>query len=74
MIDPSDLPALQKALNDHKVSLFFSESPTNPYLRCVDVVKISEVCAVRLFASGAHAKLRPHLHGVRARTSQPFFS
>lgn len=42
VIDPSDMTALEKALNDHKVSLFFSESPTNPYLRCVDVVKISE--------------------------------
>jgi cystathionine gamma-synthase len=27
------------------VSLFFSESPTNPYLRCVDIPKIAELCA-----------------------------
>lgn len=27
-----------------QVSLFFSESPTNPYLRCVDVRRISELC------------------------------
>jgi len=26
------------------VSLFFSESPTNPYLRCVDVPRIAELC------------------------------
>ncbi len=26
------------------MSLFFSESPTNPYLRCVDVRRISELC------------------------------
>ena len=26
------------------MTLFFSESPTNPYLRCVDVRRISELC------------------------------
>lgn len=26
------------------MSLFFSESPTNPYLRCVDVPRISQLC------------------------------
>ena len=26
------------------MSLFFSESPTNPYLRCVDVRGISRLC------------------------------
>jgi cystathionine gamma-synthase len=50
VIDPSDLVALGKALDDHKVSLFFSESPTNPYLRCVDVKKISEVRVLLLVA------------------------
>lgn len=44
VIDPSDMDALQKALETHKVSLFFSESPTNPYLRCVDVRRVSELC------------------------------
>jgi cystathionine beta-lyase/cystathionine gamma-synthase len=33
------------ALEQNKVSLFFSESPTNPYLRCVDIPKIAELCA-----------------------------
>ena len=27
-----------------QVSLFFSESPTNPYLRCVDIARIKELC------------------------------
>jgi cystathionine gamma-synthase len=27
-----------------QVDLFFSESPTNPYLRCVNIAKISEMC------------------------------
>ena len=44
VIDPSDLGALQRALDEHDVSLFFSESPTNPYLRCVDVGAIKAIC------------------------------
>lgn len=47
VIDPSDLGALEKALEDHDVSLFFSESPTNPYLRCVDIPKIKALCEPR---------------------------
>ena len=31
-------------LLQNTVSLFFSESPTNPYLRCVDVRNISRLC------------------------------
>ena len=31
-------------LEQNTVSLFFSESPTNPYLRCVDVRGISALC------------------------------
>ena len=50
VIDPSDLEALERALEEGNVSLFFSESPTNPYLRCVDIPKIKEMCA----AKGAH--------------------
>jgi len=45
VIDPSDLDGLERALREHAVSLFFSESPTNPYLRCVDVRRIAELCA-----------------------------
>ena len=33
VVDPSDLKALERALEEHVVSLYFSESPTNPYLR-----------------------------------------
>ncbi|WIA31572.1 hypothetical protein OEZ86_002460 [Tetradesmus obliquus] len=45
VIDPADIKGLQRALEQNKVSLFFSESPTNPYLRCVDIPKIAELCA-----------------------------
>jgi len=44
VIPPNDLVGLQKALDEHKVTLFFSESPTNPYLRCVDIGAISKAC------------------------------
>ncbi len=45
VIDPSDLSGLAAALEQHEVSLFFSESPTNPYLRCVDIPAIAKLCA-----------------------------
>lgn len=47
VMDPSDLGALEKALEEHEVALFFSESPTNPYLRCVDIPKIKALCEPR---------------------------
>jgi cystathionine gamma-synthase len=45
VIDPADLAALERALVDRPCSVFFSESPTNPYLRCVDVPTIKALCA-----------------------------
>ena len=33
VLDPSDMGALEQALEEHDVSVYFSESPTNPYLR-----------------------------------------
>lgn len=44
VIDPSDLSALEAVLAERKVSLFFTESPTNPYLRCVDLPAASRLC------------------------------
>lgn len=44
VIKPNDLVALQQALDKHNVTLFFSESPTNPYLRCVDIAAICKIC------------------------------
>ena len=44
VINPSYMGALEQALRTHPVSLFFSESPTNPFLRCVDVSTISRLC------------------------------
>ncbi|CAI7854194.1 unnamed protein product, partial [Closterium sp. NIES-53] len=47
VIDPADMGALEKALDENEVSLFFSESPTNPYLRCIDVPLVSGLCHAR---------------------------
>ncbi|KAF5780293.1 putative cystathionine gamma-synthase [Helianthus annuus] len=44
VIDPADIAGLESALNNHKVSLFFTESPTNPFLRCVDIELVSKLC------------------------------
>jgi cystathionine gamma-synthase len=44
VIDPSDVKALERALEENKTSLFFSESPTNPYLRCIDIKAVSNLC------------------------------
>ncbi|DBA74100.1 hypothetical protein WJX77_009661 [Trebouxia sp. C0004] len=44
VLDPADMGALEQALEEHDVSVYFSESPTNPYLRCVDVPRIAELC------------------------------
>ncbi|XVF58313.1 hypothetical protein PTKIN_Ptkin07bG0055800 [Pterospermum kingtungense] len=44
VIDPADVDGLETALDKNKVSLFFTESPTNPFLRCVDIEKVSKLC------------------------------
>lgn len=44
VIDPADVPALRAALAAQPTALFFSESPTNPYLRCVDIPAVSAAC------------------------------
>ncbi|KAL8217812.1 hypothetical protein R6Q57_021185 [Mikania cordata] len=44
VIDPADVAGLEHALDNHKVSLFFTESPTNPFLRCVDIELVSKLC------------------------------
>ncbi|KAK8592872.1 hypothetical protein V6N13_043502 [Hibiscus sabdariffa] len=44
VIDPADVDGLESALNKNKVSLFFTESPTNPFLRCVDIENVSKLC------------------------------
>jgi cystathionine gamma-synthase len=46
VIDPADTAALARAL-EKPTSLFFSESPTNPYLRVVDVPRVAELCRAR---------------------------
>ncbi|GAQ80664.1 cystathionine gamma-synthase [Klebsormidium nitens] len=47
VIDPSDMASLERTLDEHDVTLFFSESPTNPYLRCIDIELVSQMCHER---------------------------
>ncbi|KAG1342546.1 cystathionine gamma-synthase 1, chloroplastic [Cocos nucifera] len=42
--DPADMDSLKRALDQNNVSLFFTESPTNPFLRCVDIEFVSKLC------------------------------
>ena len=44
--DPGDLESLERAL-EQPTSLFFSESPTNPYLRVIDIARVAEMCHAR---------------------------
>ncbi|PSS33680.1 Cystathionine gamma-synthase [Actinidia chinensis var. chinensis] len=44
VIDPADIGALESALDKNNVTLFFTESPTNPFLRCVDIKLVSKLC------------------------------
>ncbi len=44
ILDPSDLTGLEQVLGARDVSLFFSESPTNPYLRVVDIPRVATMC------------------------------
>ncbi|XP_055803367.1 cystathionine gamma-synthase 1, chloroplastic-like [Solanum dulcamara] len=44
VIDPADIGALELTLNQKKVDVFFTESPTNPFLRCVDIELVSKLC------------------------------
>ncbi|XP_073118652.1 cystathionine gamma-synthase 1, chloroplastic isoform X2 [Henckelia pumila] len=44
VIDPADVGGLKSALEKNNVSLYFTESPTNPFLRCVDIELVSKLC------------------------------
>ena len=43
VVDPADYAGLGRAVADG-AALFFSESPTNPYLRVIDVARVAELC------------------------------
>ncbi|KAL6518944.1 cAMP-dependent protein kinase regulatory subunit Cgs1 [Orobanche hederae] len=44
VIDFADIEGLESALEKNNVTLFFTESPTNPFLRCVDIARVSRAC------------------------------
>ncbi|GMH15678.1 hypothetical protein Nepgr_017519 [Nepenthes gracilis] len=43
IIGPADIEALKAALDENNVNFFFKESPTNPFLRCVDIKLVSKL-------------------------------
>jgi len=46
VIEPADTKALSAAIREN-TALFFTESPTNPYLRVIDVAETARVCHAR---------------------------
>ncbi|CAD5177875.1 unnamed protein product [Musa acuminata subsp. malaccensis] len=44
VIDPADTESLKSTLEQNNVTLFFTESPTNPFLRCIDIELVSRLC------------------------------
>lgn len=71
LLEPADLDGLASALRD-ETKLVVSESPTNPYLRCVDLSRLSEIAKsksrrVRVMVDATFAtpvNCRPLEHGV----------
>uniref|UniRef100_A0A1D1YQ77 plant cystathionine gamma-synthase n=1 Tax=Anthurium amnicola TaxID=1678845 RepID=A0A1D1YQ77_9ARAE len=47
VIDPADMDSLERALDENNVSLFFTETPTNPLFRCVDIELVSKLCHMK---------------------------
>lgn len=43
LVDPGDLDGLEKAIGA-RTRLAVTESPTNPYLRCVDLARFAAIC------------------------------
>jgi len=44
VIEPQDLQGLKSAIDGGDVKIYFSETPTNPYLRCVDISSVVKLC------------------------------
>lgn len=69
VIEPANTGALKDALRDHTV-FFFTESPTNPYLRVIDLPEAVRICherGVKVLVDGTFAtpvNHRPLEHGA----------
>jgi len=50
MVDPCDLDAMEQAFSP-RTRLVITESPTNPYLRCVDLAELAQRCKKRRIKS-----------------------
>jgi cystathionine gamma-synthase len=69
LLEPASTEALAAAITP-RTRLVITESPTNPYLRCVDLARLAEVCRaakVRTLVDATFAtpcNARPLAHGV----------
>jgi cystathionine gamma-synthase len=69
LVEPGDLEALARAFTP-RTRLAFTESPTNPYLRCIDLGRFAEICRksrVKSLVDATFAtpcNVRPLSHGV----------
>lgn len=71
MVEPGDYAAMQAAIRPGKTRLIVAESPTNPYLRVVDMEKLAAIRdrhpAVKILIDSTFASpinQRPHLQGA----------
>lgn len=69
LVDPTDIDAFERALRP-ETRLALTESPTNPYLRCIDLTRFAEVCRAHRVKSAVDATFatpincRPLDHGI----------
>lgn len=69
LVEPGDLEALRRAFRP-RTRLVVTELPTNPYLRCVDLRRLAEICRAARVKSLVDAtfatpmNVRPLDHGV----------
>ncbi|KAM0846295.1 hypothetical protein ACQ4PT_055778 [Festuca glaucescens] len=43
-VDLNDIEALKAVLDQGDVTLFYTDSPTNPHLKCIDIKLVAELC------------------------------
>ena len=69
LVEPTSIEGLRAAIGP-KTRLVITESPTNPYLRCVDLARLAEICRAAKVRSVVDATFatpcnaRPIEHGV----------
>ncbi|KAL5080283.1 hypothetical protein RYX36_008704 [Vicia faba] len=70
IIDPADVDALEAALENNKVSLFFTETPTNPFQRSLSLGADLVVNSATKYIAGHHDVLAGCISGSEKLISQ----